>query len=333
MKVIYVSYNACCQNASGGVQNRLRKIANLVAERDVTTELFNPFTTKLEEGDILHVFMLSIDTYSIVQYAKKHGVKVVISTIIPLVDKKKLCLYKTIQGIPLITTYKINKMTLTAADVLITESQQESNFIEKYYSISKKKCHVIPNGVDRNDYIGKEIYKLIGNQCKYILQVGRFDKNKNQLNVIRALKGTNVNIVFIGGPGDRLYYEECLTEAKGCSNIYFLGWLKSESNELKSAYANAEVVVLPSHYETFGLVAIEGASSGAKVVLSKTLPINDFEVFDKCQKIDPNNIEDIRKKLLIAMTEEKESFFFKNIETTFSWDKIIDEHINIYKGL
>lgn len=333
MKIIYASYNTCCQNASGGVQNRLRRIANLVAKRGIKTELFNPFTTKLEEGDILHVFMLSMDTYSLIQFAKKNGVKVVLSTIIPLIDKKKLCLYKAIQGLPLITTYKINKMTLTAADVLITESQQESNFIKKYYSISKKKCNVIPNGVEINEYKGQEIYNLIGGQCKYILQVGRFDKNKNQLNIIRALRGTKLDLVFIGGPGDQLYYKECLSEAKGCSNIHFLGWMKSDSHELKSAYANAEIVVLPSYYETFGLAAIEGASYGAKIVLSKTLPINDFNVFDKCPKIDPNNINDIKCKLLKAISEEKESLFLKKIKSTFSWDNIIDEHINIYKGL
>ena len=130
-----------------------------------------------------------------------------------------------------------------------------------------------------------------------------------------------------------LYREECLSEAKGCSNIHFLGWMKSDSHELKSAYANAEIVVLPSYYETFGLAAIEGASYGAKIVLSKTLPINDFNVFDKCPKIDPNNINDIKCKLLKAISEEKESLFLKKIKSTFSWDNIIDEHINIYKRL
>ena len=77
MKVIFASYNSCCQNASGGVQNRLRKIASLLQEMGIKTELFNPFETKLEKGDILHVFMLSIDTHFLIQYAKRKGIKVV----------------------------------------------------------------------------------------------------------------------------------------------------------------------------------------------------------------------------------------------------------------
>lgn len=38
------------------------------------------------------------------------------------------------------------------------------------------------------------IYKVMGKKCDYVLVVGRFDKNKNQLNVVRAFKNTDMDL-------------------------------------------------------------------------------------------------------------------------------------------
>lgn len=333
MKVIFASYYSCCQNASGGVQNRLRKIASLLQERGIKTELFNPFETKLEKGDILHVFMLSLDTHFLIQYAKRKGVKVVISTIVPLVGEFKLKIYKSLSKLPLMTTYKFNRLALLAADALITESQQESEFICKNYNISSKKCYVIPNGIDIKPDCGECINEMQEFRKKYVLQVGRFDQNKNQLNVIKALKNSSYDLVLVGGPGDQTYYESCLKEAEGCANVHFLGWLKSESPELISAYSHADTVILPSHYETFGLVAIEGASCGAKLILSNTLPIIHYDVFKNCLRVDPNNTDDIKNKVKLSMESDIPSDFSKNVRSFFSWNSIIDQHIKLYNAI
>lgn len=335
MKVVFASYNACCQNASGGVQNRLRKIASLVADRGLDVELFDPFETKLEKGDILHVFMLSLDTFSLIQYAKSKGVKVVISTIVPLIGSKKLKVYKWLHVLPIVTTYKINRMSLNYADALITESQRESDFIGKYFGINTGKMNVIPNGVDVEKYTGAEIYENIGGAEKYILQVGRFDENKNQINVIRALKNTNIPLVFIGGPGkgNEAYYEKCLKEAQGYSNIHFLGWVDSSSPIIKSAFAHADTVIVPSFYETFGLTAIEGGCMGAKIAFSNTLPITDYPVFSSCLKFAPDNVSQIRETIKQVYEQDKDGLFTENVISTFNWKSVIDEHIRIYNTI
>lgn len=335
MKIVFASYNACCQNASGGVQNRLRKIASLVADRGFEVELFNPFETKLEKGDILHVFMLSLDTFSLIQFAKSKGVKVVISTIVPLIGTMKLKVYKSLNILPIVTTYKINRMSLNYADALITESQRESGFIGHYFGVNTNKMNVIPNGVDVEKNNGIEIFEKIGNVEKYVLQVGRFDENKNQINVIKALKNTNIPVVFIGGPGkgNEGYYDKCLKEADGCNNIHFLGWLDSNSPLLKSAFAHADTVIVPSFYETFGLTAIEGGCMGAKLAFSNILPITDYPVFSSCMTFSPGNVSQIRETVLNVFNQEKDRKFTESVISTFNWETVIDEHIRIYNKI
>lgn len=335
MKVIIQSYNTCCQNASGGVQNRLRKIASLLEKRDFEVELFDAFETKLHKDDILHVFMLSIDNAPLIRYAKAIGVKIVISTIIPMIGENKLRIYKTLDKLPLVTTYKMNKWSLEFADALITESQMESAFIHKYYGIESKKMHVIPNGVDYNDYDGDEIFQEIGTHEKYVLQVGRFDTNKNQLNVIKALKGKPFHVVFIGGAEKRssTYYEKCLREAEGYDNIHFLGWIDNNSKLLQSAYSHADTVILASHYETFGLTAIEGGAKGAKLAFSNTLPIYQYPEFQNCPSFNPSNVKEIESVITSCVAEKNDGSLKEKVMNGFNWNTIIDKHIALYKSI
>src|SRR5699024_5463763 len=141
--------------------------------------------------------------------------------------------------------YILFKKMLEMSDVIIVQSTRELIFLEKNYKIDTKKIRVISKGINTNkinleNHLVKE--KLnIKEDC--ILQVGRFDSNKNQLNLIRALSKTSIPVVFIGGPdsGNSSYYKKCIEEAT--ENIYFLGWLDHDSPLLSSAYKEAKVVV------------------------------------------------------------------------------------------
>ena len=81
MKILIDSYSTCTQNKSGGVQVRINKIVELLKEKNIKVDFFNKFSTKVNEYDILHIFMLNMENYSLIKYAKSQGVKVVISTI------------------------------------------------------------------------------------------------------------------------------------------------------------------------------------------------------------------------------------------------------------
>lgn len=335
MKIVFHSYNTCCQNDAGGVQNRLRKIASLLKDRGFQVELFNPFETKLQKGDILHIFMLSLDNASLIQYAKRMGVKIVMSTIIPLIGERKLKMYKAMSFLPSQTTYKLNRKSLLLCDALITESQQEGDFIIRNYGVDRTRICQIPNGVDIGSHSGDEIYERIGGKKQYVLQVGRFDANKNQLNVIRALKGTGVNVVFIGGAekSSSCYYDECVKEAEGFDNFHFLGWIDSKSEVLDSAYSHADTVILASHFETFGLTAIEGASKGAKVIFSNKLPIHDYPEFRDCLCFNPSNVTEIKEAIIKSLTLPHPENLQERVINGFSWKSVIDKHIELYKSL
>lgn len=336
MNILFKSYNTCCQNKNGGVQSRLRSIANKLKNRGENVELFNEFTTDISQFDIIHFFKLEPENYALLKCAKSNGLKVVISSVIGLSDSngKKLRLFQKIRRLmPFTTTMEQSVNSLELADLIIVETESEKTFIVRNYNISSDKIVIIPNGVDYVDYKGKEIYEAIGGEKRYILQVGRFDKNKNQLNVINAMKETGIDIVFAGGKDhseNDNYYQRCIDAADGASNIHFLGWLDANSDLMKSAYANADTLILPSYQETFGMVAIEGGVAGAKLALSKTLPILGYPIFDECATFNPGDIEDIKKTLIETSKKEKSDHFTARFREAFSWNSVIDEHIKYY---
>lgn len=331
-RILINTYDTAFQNMAGGVHNRIERTVNAIRNANVSVDYFDKFNTVIDDYDVLHVFMLNVESYGLIKLAKSKGKKVVISSIVTLSGKLQLTFYWLIRRIPVMTTYKILFDICRSADSIIVETHQEAVFINKYYHVEQSKIHIIPNGSDAVTSESKVIYDFIGKKCEYALEVGRFDSNKNQLSVIRALKNTDIEVVFVGGasPSEPDYYERCVIEANGAQNIHFLGWIDSKDDILKSAYSNSKVLISSSFYETFGLSIVEGAMAGNIPVVSQTLPILEYEVFKKCITFDPNSIDDIREKIEYAMRQDKSPEFIKAITESFSWEKVANDHIGVY---
>lgn len=337
MKVLITGYNTCCFNKSGGVQVRVKKIHDLLSHREnIEVEYFRPMETDFDNVDILHLFKLEPEFLGLIVKAKNQGVKVVLSSIVSMTYGRRIDAYRLLfNKIPIPNIYKMKQRIMDLVDCVITETKMEADFIMKHYGVSKKKIRIIPNGIEMEYYEGNEIYEEIGEKKDFVLQVGRIDSNKNQLNAIKSLKDTDIDFVIIGGPEktNSSYMKACKEEASNRGNIHFLGWLDKSSPILKSAYAHAKVLLFPSYHETFGLVALEGAVNGCNIAMTKTLPIHDFHVFDDCWLFNPNDVNDIRQKVLAAYVAPRTDDTKKKVLETFSWNKIIDEHIEIYKAL
>lgn len=337
MKVVITGYNTCCMNPTGGVQVRIKKIYELLSKRNnVDVEYLSPMETDWNSVDILHIFKLEPEFYSLVNKAKSKGVKVVLSSIIPLSGGCNIDFYRCILNkLPILSSYKMNFSILNDVDCIIAETPIERNFISLHYGVNSHKIQVVPNGIDIIAYKGDDIYKRIGGKKDYVLLVGRFDANKNQKNVILAMQESGIDVVFIGGEdsGNTSYYQQCKELAKNDSHFHFLGWIASNSNLLYSAYTNAKVFVFPSYKETFGLALLEAAISGCNLAISETLPILGFHTFDDAYLFNPNDTNDIREKIKEAFSSNKNERIKARVIDTFSWNSLIDRHVELYESL
>ena len=336
MKVFINSYNTCTQNSAGGVQSKIFDYYNFLKARNVDVKLMDKWHDKLSDCDIVHYFSLSPEYFNEIPYVKGMGKKVVLSSIVPIKGKNKIQL-NILAGnhFKLHTLLYWNKVVLDCCDAIIAETNKEKEFIVDSYNVAPSKIIVIPNGISPEVLNGNA--SLFRHEFKeerdFVIQVGRIDKNKNLLSVIKALDGTGVPLYVIGGPvkGHEEYFEECKKFAK--ENVHFLGWINHKDPMLKSALRAAKVLVLPSYYEIFGNVIFEALANSTNVVASNALPVNEWGLASAIETIDPHSVEDIHKKILKALKKEVDPEVEKYVNREFSYEAIVKKHIELYKTL
>ncbi len=147
--------------------------------------------------------------------------------------------------------------------------------IKGVFNLPEDKVQIIPNGirprafqVDEIDYRVKE--RFVPNQEKIIFFIGRLVKEKGVQDLLRSFP--LVREQFPGArfviAGSGLYEEELrrISTAMGIEDyVHFVGYIDNHTrNQL---YQLSSVAVFPSHYEPFGLVALEAMASETPVIV------------------------------------------------------------------
>jgi glycosyltransferase involved in cell wall biosynthesis len=161
---------------------------------------------------------------------------------------------------------------LDAADVVMPNSLAEAEIIAREAG-SRKLFVVTPNVVDLVA-CDKQL-AACGNPARAgVLCVGHFDPRKNQLLLIKSLRGSDIQVTFVGEPRrmHRAYYNQCRRADNGKHR--FLGLLKY--GEVLALMRQAHVHVCPSRYETPGLVNLEAAVMGCSLVVPDCPPVREY---------------------------------------------------------
>ncbi len=159
---------------------------------------------------------------------------------------------------------------------IIASTPREQEDLIRYYGASLDKINVVPCGVNLGQF--KVIDRTLARQHlgfgeeRIILYVGRLDPLKGIDKLIEALPLLShipgVRLVVIGGGEDSQHEVEQLRGlARGLGvqdAVSFVGLVKHE--QLPYFYSAADVCVVPSHYESFGLVVLESLACGTPVV-------------------------------------------------------------------
>ncbi|HCB49006.1 MAG TPA: glycosyltransferase family 1 protein, partial [Chloroflexi bacterium] len=177
---------------------------------------------------------------------------------------------------------------MTVADKIIAATLAEYAQLHWLYGVDGNKVVTIPPGVDLQRFkpIEKEFAKQqigILPEHKNILFAGRIEPLKGIDTLLRAISliykqapaaVENVCVSIIGGdpwsedPDDEMTRLQEIGRDLGVMDmVTFLG--AKDQDILPDYYAAAEMVVMPSHYESFGMVALEAMAMGTPVIASE----------------------------------------------------------------
>ena len=230
---------------------------------------------------------------------------------------------------------------------IIAPTEREKEYLIHYYDASPKAITVIPCGVNLELFrsVEKEIARnYLGLDGKgIILFVGRIVPLKGIDKLLMAMpyleNGQRLKLLVIGGD------EYCQDEMKRLKSlaqslqihdsVSFLGLVKHE--ELPYFYSAADLCVLPSYYESFGLVALESLACGTPVVVTKVGGLESvIRQGDTGYVVLDNTPFRLANKmaLLLSMSNKKEVISsIRASVTKFSWSKIAEAIVNEYRAV
>lgn len=175
---------------------------------------------------------------------------------------------------------------IESADVLVVSTDIEKEDIGRLYGANGTPIEVIPPGVDLSLFqpidAGLARKRLGLPDRRTLLYVGRIEPLKGLDILLRAVALLNdtadTNLLIVGGNLEEdaeLERLKTLAHSLNISDIVnFTGSVNQE--ELPEYYSAADVFVLPSWYESFGLVALEAMSCGTPVVVSRVGGLKTF---------------------------------------------------------
>jgi D-inositol-3-phosphate glycosyltransferase len=228
--------------------------------------------------------------------------------------------------------------------LVIAPTEKEKENLILHYGVSPERVSVVPCGVNL------ELFQPIDRRLsrdrlgfadeKIILFVGRIEPLKGIEQLLRAMpylaKEHQSKLVIIGGDKDS---QQEIERLKGLSrslhiqnSITFSGMVKPE--QLPYYYSAADVCVIPSYYESFGLVALESLACGTPVVATDVGDLSNIiregEAGYVIKENDPRILADKIKLVLSRPVSNRETtigirapmvrFDWTNIAETLSYE-------------
>ena len=169
---------------------------------------------------------------------------------------------------------------------------------------------------------------------KYFLLISTNDTYKNISVLIDLFSKKNWTLYWIAK--ENFSSKRHVSESK-IAHIKNIKIFKNiNNNKLKRLIKNSQAILSPSLFEGFGRNNIE-AQYYKKFIICSNIPIFREILGDSCEYVDPNNIEDIRKKMEKILTSQNEQkrlikLGFDRVKI-YSWEKCVSSTSKIYKSL
>jgi len=199
--------------------------------------------------------------------------------------------------------YDIERQGFHAADKVIAVSHFTRNIIISRYGVSGDKVEVVHNGVERTNGSGASLSEAgIKSDERLVLFLGRITMQKGPEYFLQAAKRVlevmdNVKFVMAGS-GDLMHHSVELAAHLGIGQkVLFTGFLRGE--QVQKIYRMADLYVMPSVSEPFGIAPLEALNHDVPVIISKQSGVS--EVLTHALKVDFWDIDEMANKIIAVL--------------------------------
>ncbi len=237
----------------------------------------------------------------------------------------------------------VGKGTMESADLITCVSKHERDMLVSEIGISEDNIKIIYNGINWKDWEVLPDKKIFRDQYpevsdKFVLFAGRLATNKGLSDLISAMKEVNqesVDLVIVGA--DMGLGKDLVKEAleKGVK-MHKLGHIDDDT--YRSVLASAEMLVLPSEYEAFGIVLLEAAAAETAVIGTNVGGIPEaMSPNENGLIVEYSDVTNLAKSIANLLDDEKMSREMgvagRHWAKNFSWDSIVKDLEKEYSAI
>ncbi len=218
------------------------------------------------------------------------------------------------------------------ADKVICVSDYEKRNVISDFNVSKGKIEKIPNGLNFAEIVNIKPDKK-SNGERTLLYVGRLEKYKGIQYIIEALPHLQDFKLEVVGKG---HYEKNLKKlAEELSVTKLIKWHKNLTRkELLQHYALADVFIMLSTHEAYGITVAEALMSGTPCIVAMGSALDEFVDGERCIGIETPITTD---KLVNAIQQVNNAGINGKMNTNnfpfADWNEVTDKLNKVYKGL
>jgi glycogen(starch) synthase len=309
--------------------------------------LFNHFLTKRMadvvhsvDFDVMHVhdWLAAFSGISFKHYLKKPMILTVHSTEVGRA-----------QGLHSPDSFSINGIEWWAmyeADRVIVCSQSMKNEICGHFNLPWDKVDVIPNAIDATKYqpsVDRGSVRQrygVGYGEKLILCVGRLVPQKGTEYFIRAIPSIakrypEAKFIIVGEGWSRDILESEARASGQGRKIQFTGFASDQ--EVINLMTSADVLVVPSIYEPFGIVALEGMATGVPVIASQVGGLSEVIEHDRTGLfVYPRSPESIAWGIDRVLSDPDHAKWLtenakEKLHKAYSWEAVAMKTVEVYR--
>ncbi len=235
--------------------------------------------------------------------------------------------------------YEIEKKGFSESDKLLPVSSRMITNLVNDYGVNKDKVKVIYNGINgEKKYLTPALtsYKEMG--YKVVLYFGRITLQKGPEYFVQAakiiLRFSPKTIFVVGGTGDMQNFMIMEAARLGIIDKFiFTGALWEEERD--RIFQSADIYIMPSVSEPFGITALEAVANRTPVLISKQSGVS--EVLKNCLRVDFWDIDEIANKVVSllkfkSLGRDLRTESLKEIPN-MTWDKSADKVMEVYREL
>ncbi len=235
---------------------------------------------------------------------------------------------------PVLINYLAKKAFLLSDKTIVIGKAQE----DYVNALTKKKEAIIICGGVGKEFNPKKYDEKIKNKYKayngLIITVGRLNKRKNIDDLVKAAnivvkKIPKIKFLIIGKGKEKEHLEKLIKKFGLGKNVALTGFVSNK--ELPSYYATADLFVLTSKYESFGIVYVEAMASGTPAIGYEMIASREVIEDGKSGFVIKPNPKTLAKEIIIILKNKKKLKKMSNYAVTyvkqkFSWSKNANEY-------